>query len=58
MYGAILQITITESRFLILAANFNTMNCLLQYLLESRCGGDPCLPLNATACTEHEDTLK
>jgi ArsR family transcriptional regulator, arsenate/arsenite/antimonite-responsive transcriptional repressor len=39
-----------ESRFVIYAANFNTMNGLIQYLTENCCGGNPCTAVCTPAC--------
>ncbi|WP_175949429.1 ArsR/SmtB family transcription factor [Burkholderia vietnamiensis] len=36
-----------EGRFVFYCANFATMNCLLAYLTENCCGGNPCWPLSA-----------
>jgi len=33
-----------EGRFIIYAAQFDTMNALLAYLTENCCGGNPCTP--------------
>jgi DNA-binding transcriptional ArsR family regulator len=40
-----------EGRFIIYAANFATMSALLAYLTENCCGGNPCAPVCAPACT-------
>lgn len=42
----------TEGRFVIYAANFATMNTLLQYLTDNCCGGNPCATVCDTACVE------
>ena len=42
----------TEGRFVIYAANFSTMNALLQYLTDNCCGGNPCATVCDTACAE------
>jgi DNA-binding transcriptional ArsR family regulator len=39
-----------EGRFLIYAAQFDTMNALLGFLTENCCGGNPCSPGAAAAC--------
>ena len=39
-----------EGRFVIYAANFDTMNALLGFLTESCCGGNPCSSVNGAAC--------
>lgn len=39
-----------EGRFIIYAANFDTMNGLLGFLTENCCGGNPCTPASGTAC--------
>lgn len=40
-----------ESRFVFYAANYNTMNGVLQFLTENCCGGNPCAPVCTPACT-------
>lgn len=42
----------TEGRFVIYAANFATMNGLLQYLTDNCCDGNPCAPACDTAYAE------
>ena len=39
-----------EGRFIIYAAQFDTMNGLLSFLTENCCGGDPCTPACAPSC--------
>jgi DNA-binding transcriptional ArsR family regulator len=39
-----------EGRFVIYAAQFDTMNALLGFLTENCCGGNPCSPGAAAAC--------
>lgn len=39
-----------EGRYVIYAANFATMNCLIGFLTENCCGGTPCLP-GTTSCS-------
>jgi ArsR family transcriptional regulator len=39
-----------EGRFIIYAANFDTMNALLGFLTANCCGGNPCTPVGATLC--------
>ena len=39
-----------EGRFLIYAAQFDTMNGLLAFLTENCCGGNPCTPACAPSC--------
>lgn len=39
-----------EGRFIIYAANFDTMNGLLGFLTENCCGGNPCSPAIGPAC--------
>lgn len=39
-----------EGRFIIYAAQFETMNALLGFLTENCCGGNPCSPTGRTAC--------
>lgn len=39
-----------EGRFIIYAANFDTMNQLLAFLTESCCGGNPCTPVSGSSC--------
>lgn len=43
-----------ESRFVIYAANFQTMNGLIGFLTENCCGGNPCSPVCATECASAE----
>jgi DNA-binding transcriptional ArsR family regulator len=39
-----------DGRFIIYAAQFDTMNGLLAFLTENCCGGNPCMPACAPAC--------
>jgi DNA-binding transcriptional ArsR family regulator len=39
-----------EGRFVIYAAQYDTMNALLGFLTENCCGGNPCSPVDASAC--------
>ena len=39
-----------EGRFVIYAAQFDTMNALLGFLTENCCGGSPCAPGAAAMC--------
>lgn len=39
-----------EGRFVIYAAQFETMNELLSFLTENCCGGSPCSPFGSPAC--------
>ena len=39
-----------EGRFIIYAAQFETMNGLLSFLTENCCGGNPCIPVCEPAC--------
>ncbi|MEW6369424.1 MAG: metalloregulator ArsR/SmtB family transcription factor [Pseudomonadota bacterium] len=39
-----------EGRFVIYAAQFDTMNALLGFLTENCCGGSPCAPDSSSAC--------
>lgn len=39
-----------DGRFIIYAANFDTMNSLISFLTESCCGGNPCTPTPQPAC--------
>ena len=39
-----------EGRFLIYAAQFDTMNALLGFLTENCCGGNPCSSTGSPAC--------
>lgn len=39
-----------EGRFIIYAAQFDTMNGLLAFLTENCCGGNPCNPVCEPAC--------
>jgi DNA-binding transcriptional ArsR family regulator len=41
-----------EGRFLIYAAQFDTMNALLAFLSENCCGGNPCSPVGETVCAQ------
>ncbi len=41
-----------EGRFIIYAAQFDTMNALLGFLTENCCGGTPCPPQSAGACAD------
>ena len=45
-----------DGRFNIYAANFDTMNCLLSFLTESCCGGNPCTPILLPECTADSAT--
>jgi ArsR family transcriptional regulator len=38
-----------DGRFIIYAANFETMNALLDFLTENCCGGNPCSPVQQCA---------
>ncbi len=40
-----------EGRFVIYAANFETMNALMSFLTDNCCGGNPCLAVCKTDCT-------
>lgn len=39
-----------EGRFVIYAAQFETMNALLGFLTQNCCGGNPCSPADSVAC--------
>ena len=39
-----------DGRFVIYTANFTTMNCLLAFLTDSCCGGNPCSPAVVLNC--------
>ena len=39
-----------DGRFIIYAANFDTMNQLLGFLTENCCGGNPCSPASGSTC--------
>ena len=39
-----------NGRFILYAANFDTMNCLIAFLTESCCGGNPCAPILRREC--------
>jgi len=39
-----------EGRFVIYAAQFDTMNALLGFLTENCCGGNPCTPMSSQTC--------
>lgn len=44
-----------DGRFVIYSANFQTMNCVIQFLTENCCGGNPCSPVcTATTCESTE----
>ena len=43
-----------EGRFVIYAANFETMNGLIAFLTENCCGGNPCAPICTPACSTTE----
>ncbi len=39
-----------EGRFVIYAANFDTMNSLIGFLTENCCGGNTCSPVSGSVC--------
>lgn len=39
-----------EGRFVMYAAQFETMNALLGFLTENCCGGNPCSPIGSPVC--------
>lgn len=39
-----------DRRFVIYAANFDTMHALITFLTENCCGGNPCTPVCTPAC--------
>jgi len=39
-----------EGRFVIYAAQFDTMNALLGFLTQNCCGGNPCSSIDSVAC--------
>jgi DNA-binding transcriptional ArsR family regulator len=39
-----------EGRFILYAAQFDTMNALLGFLTENCCGGNPCSPVGSQTC--------
>ncbi|WP_136416055.1 metalloregulator ArsR/SmtB family transcription factor [Herbaspirillum sp. ST 5-3] len=39
-----------DGRFVIYAANFETMNALMGFLTDNCCGGNPCSPVCKTEC--------
>jgi DNA-binding transcriptional ArsR family regulator len=41
-----------DGRFVFYAADFTTMNQLVQFLTENCCGGNPCMPACTTTCIE------
>lgn len=41
-----------EGRFIIYAAQFDTMNALLGFLTENCCGGHPCSPVDSPVCAQ------
>jgi ArsR family transcriptional regulator, arsenate/arsenite/antimonite-responsive transcriptional repressor len=45
-----------DGRFIIYAANFTTMNTLMQFLTESCCGGNPCTPVAEMVCCPEKST--
>lgn len=45
-----------EGRFVIYAANIGTMNCLLSFLTDNCCGGNPCSPVGAAKCATAGET--
>jgi len=45
-----------DGRFIIYAANFNTMNALVAFLTENCCGGNPCTPVNTPCCSTTEES--
>lgn len=47
-----------EGRFVMYAAQFDTMNTLLGFLTENCCGGNPCSPGGATACQPGASTCR
>jgi DNA-binding transcriptional ArsR family regulator len=44
-----------ESRYVIYAANFQTMNELTAFLTENCCGGVPCAPIPFPECAHDEE---
>lgn len=46
-----------DGRFVIYAANFTTMNALLTFLTSNCCGGNPCAPVTAPACSINGESL-
>lgn len=45
-----------DGRFVIYAANYETMNALMGFLTDNCCGGNPCTPI--VACTPECGTAK
>lgn len=43
-----------DGRFVIYAANYQTMNGLIQFLTENCCGGNPCGPVCSPECATTE----
>lgn len=39
-----------DGRYIIYAANFDTMNELMGFLTDSCCGGNPCMPRSSASC--------
>jgi ArsR family transcriptional regulator, arsenate/arsenite/antimonite-responsive transcriptional repressor len=39
-----------EGRFIIYAANFDTMNSLMAFMTDNCCGGNPCSSVSKSAC--------
>ncbi|MES2934220.1 MAG: metalloregulator ArsR/SmtB family transcription factor [Pseudomonadota bacterium] len=53
---AALVIPRQDGRFIIYAANFETMNALMAFLTESCCGGNPCSPLAGLASQTNKES--
>ncbi|HJV73586.1 MAG TPA: metalloregulator ArsR/SmtB family transcription factor [Noviherbaspirillum sp.] len=45
-----------DGRFVIYAANFNTMNALVAFLTENCCSGNPCSPARTPACDASKES--
>jgi DNA-binding transcriptional ArsR family regulator len=54
MFHADLVTSRQEGRFVIDAANFETMNGLIGFLTENCCGGNPCSPVCTPECMSTE----
>src|SRR5450631_2669798 len=51
LFHADLVVSRQDGRFIIYAANFETMNGLMTYLMANCCGGNPCSPVCTPACS-------
>lgn len=46
-----------DGRFVIYAANFETMNGLMAFLTDNCCGGNPCSPVCAVTCDSPKESV-